>query len=71
MASLSYNEEAEIIQKFNSISGYLDDLSNIDNPYFKGMVGRIYPPELQLDKAYASDTESPFFLSTCIYFKPI
>ena len=24
------------------------------------MVGRIYPPELQLNKAYASDTEAPF-----------
>ena len=24
------------------------------------MVGRIYPPELQLNKAYASDTETPF-----------
>ena len=24
------------------------------------MVGRIYPPELQLNKAYASDTETKF-----------
>ena len=31
-----------------------------DNFYFDGMVGRIYPPELQLNKANASDTESPF-----------
>ena len=35
MASLSYNKEAEIIQAFNSTS--LDDLLNIDNPYFEGM----------------------------------
>ena len=41
MASLSYNEEAEIIHAFNSTSRYLDDLLNIDNPYFEGMVGRI------------------------------
>ena len=47
MASLSYNKETEIIQAFNSTSRYLDDLLNIDNPYFGGMVGRIYPPELQ------------------------
>ena len=47
MASLSYNKEIEIIQAFNSTSRYLDDLLNIDNPYFGGMVGRIYPPELQ------------------------
>ena len=36
------------------------DILNIDNPYFEGMVNRIYPPELQLNKAYTSDTEAPF-----------
>ena len=41
MASLSYNKETEINQAFNSTSRYLDDLLNIDNPYFEGMVGRI------------------------------
>ena len=60
MASLSYNKEAEIIQAFNSTSRYLDDLLNIDNPYFEGKVDRIYPPELQLNKANAPDTEAPF-----------
>ena len=60
MASRSYDKEAEIIQAFNSTSRYLNALLNIDNPYFEGMVGRIYPPELQLNKAYASDTEAPF-----------
>ena len=39
---------------------YLDDLLNIDNPYFEGMIIRIYPPELQLNKANTSDTEAPF-----------
>ena len=80
MASLSFNKEAEIIQAFNSTSRYLDDLLNIDNPYFERMVGRIYPPELQLNKANASDTEAPFldlhlsisngFVSSKIYDKP-
>ena len=60
IASLSYNKEAGIIQAFDSTSRYLDDLLNTDNPYFEGMVGRIYPPELQLNKANASDTEAPF-----------
>ena len=48
MASLSGEKQTEIIQTFNSTSGYLDvdDLLNIDNPYFEGMVNRIYPPEL-------------------------
>ena len=41
MASLSYKKEAEIIQALNSASRFLDDLSNIDKPYFEGMVGRI------------------------------
>ena len=60
MASLSYDKEVEIIQAFNSTSRYLDDLLNIDNPYFEVIVGRIYPPELQLNKDKASDTEAPF-----------
>ena len=46
--------------KFNSTSRYLDDLLNIDNPYFEGMVSQIYPPELQLNKANISDTKAPF-----------
>ena len=33
---------------------------NIDNSYFAQMVGQIYPPELQLNKANSSNTESPF-----------
>ena len=49
MASFSYNKEAEIIQAFNSTSRYLDDLLKFDNTYFEGMVGRIYPHELQLN----------------------
>ena len=43
-----------------STSRYLDDLLNIDNPYFEQMVGQIYPTELQLNKANSSDTEAPF-----------
>ena len=58
--SLSDNNQADIIQAFNSTSRYLDDLLNIDNPYFEQMVGQIYPTELQLNKANSSDTEAPF-----------
>ena len=35
MLSLSDNNQADIIEAFNSTSRYLDDLLNIDNPYFK------------------------------------
>ena len=79
MTSLSDVKQAEIIEAFKSTSWYLDDLLNIDNPYFEGMVDRIYPPELQLNKANTSDTESPFldlhlsisngFVSSKIYDK--
>ena len=58
MTSLSDVKQAEIIEAFKSTSRYLDDLLNIDNPYFEGMVNHIYPPELQLNKANTSDTEA-------------
>ena len=35
MLSLSDNNQANIIEAFNSTSRYLDDLLNIDNPYFE------------------------------------
>ena len=60
MLSLSDNNQADIIEAFNSTSRYLDDLLNIDNPYFEQMVGQMYPTELQLNKANSSDTEAPF-----------
>ena len=47
MLSLSDNNQADIIEAFNPTSRYLDDLLNIDNPYFEQMVGQIYPTELQ------------------------
>ena len=59
MTSLSDDNQADIIKAFNSTSRYLDDLLNIDNPYFEGMVNQIYPPELQLNKANTSDTKAP------------
>ena len=60
MKYLSSDNKADVIEAFNSKSRYLDDLLNIDNPYFEGMVNQIYPPELQLNKANTSDTEAPF-----------
>ena len=79
MDSLNHDNQADVIEAFNSTSRYLDDLLNIDNPYFEGMVNQIYPPELQLNKANISDTEAPFldlhlsvangFVSSKIYDK--
>ena len=61
MKDLSSYNQADVIKAFNLTSRYLDHLLNIDNPYFEGMVNQIYPPELQLNKANASDTKAPFF----------
>ena len=54
------NNQTDIIEAFNSTFRYLDDLLNIDNPYFEQKVGQIYPTELQLNKANSSDSEALF-----------
>ena len=37
MKDLSSDNQADVIKAFNSTSRYLDDLLNIDNPYFEGL----------------------------------
>ena len=79
MLSLSEGNQSDVIEAFNSTSRYLDDLLNIDNNFFDSMVNRIYPSELQLNKANVSDTEASFldlhlsisdgFVKTKIYDK--
>ena len=60
--SRTYRKEKryDLIDAFNSTSRYLDDLLNLDNIHFEHMVHRIYPAELQLNKANASDSEAAF-----------
>ena len=75
MMSLSSDTQADVIDAFNSTSRYLDGLLNIDN----GMVSKIYPAELQLNKANTSDTKASWlnlylsildgFVSSKIYDK--
>ena len=60
MDSLKNDNQADVIEAFNSTTRYLDDLLNIDSPYFEGMVNQINPPELQLNKADTTVTEAPF-----------
>ena len=43
MLSLAKNNLTDFIETFKSISRYLDDLLNIDNPYFEQVVGQINP----------------------------
>ena len=57
----------------------MDDLLNLDNPYFEGMDTQIYTNELQLNKAYSIYIEAAFldlhlfisndFVSSKIYGK--
>ena len=67
MMSLSDDNQSEVIEAFNSTSRYLDDLLNIDNTLFDSIVSHIYPSELQLKKANASDTEALIFGFIFIY----
>ena len=57
----SQSDKTHIIEAFYSTSRYLDDLFNIDNPYFEQMVGQIYPTGLQINKANPSDTQASFW----------
>ena len=58
MLSLSEDNQSDVIEAFNSTSGYLADLLNIYNNFFDSMVNRIYPSELQLNKANMSVTKA-------------
>ena len=60
MMSLSDDKQADGFDAFNTTSIYLDDILNINKVYFDNMVCQIYPSELQLKKANASDTEPHF-----------
>ena len=60
MMSLSVENQSKIIEAFSSTSRYSDDLLNIDNTYFDGLISQIYPAELQLNKANSSEIEAAF-----------
>ena len=57
-----------------STTRYLDDLLSIDNPYFEGMVNKLYPTELQLNKLILKIPKPPFwiyiFLFLMVLFPP-
>ena len=67
MMSLSYDKQADVIDAFNTISRYLDDILNINNVYFYNMVSQIYPSELQLNKANTSDAKAAFLDCICLF----
>ena len=60
MLSRSEDTPFDVIEAFNSSSRYLDGLLNIDNNFFNSIFNRIYPSELQLNKANVPDTKALF-----------
>ena len=52
MLSLSDNNQADVIETFNSTSRYLDALLIADNPYFKQMVSQICHAKLCVNIAF-------------------
>ena len=67
MLTISDNNQAGIVETFNSTSRYPDDLLNIDNPSFEQMVIKIYLTKLHLNKANSFDIEAPFYLEIVHY----
>ena len=43
MLSLSDNNQADVVEAFNSVTRHLDDLLIIDNLFFEQMARQIYP----------------------------
>ena len=60
MSNLQKSKRFDLIDKFNDTSRYLDDIFTIDNPEFAEHIPDIYPRELQLNKANASDKGTSF-----------
>ena len=56
--SLSDGKQADVIDAFNISFRYLHGILN--NVYVDNMVSHIYPSDLQLNKANASDTKATF-----------
>jgi hypothetical protein len=60
MKKLQPDTQADIINAFNRTSRYLDDILNLDNPYFETLRFSIYPKELTLNKANSSAKSASF-----------
>ena len=64
MMSLSDDQQAYIIQGFNTTSRYLDDILSIHNTLFDDILIQMYSSELQLNKA---NTIPKLCFWTCIF----
>ena len=59
MLSLSHESQIDWNDVFNSKSGNLCALSNLDNNYFEQILNKAHTEELQLDKSNICYTEGP------------
>ena len=57
---LQSDTQSDIIEVFNNTSRYLDDILNIDNPFFDALFPFIYSKELRINKTNESDFSAPF-----------
>ena len=66
MKNLSSDNQAYVIKAFNLTSRYLDDLLNIDHPYFEGMVKFIHL-NCNLIKLILQIPRPPFLIYICLF----
>ena len=52
--------QSDSIEAFNNTYRYVDDIFNIDNPFFDTLFSFIYPKELRLNKTNESKFSAPF-----------
>ena len=68
MKDLSSDNQADLIKAFNSTSRYLDDLFNIDNPFFlKEWPTKFTHLNCNLIKLLLQIPRSPFWIYICLF----
>ena len=67
MKALSSDNQADVIKAFNSTSRYLDDLLNIDNPYFEKSSTKFIHLNCKLIKLILQIPRPPFWIYICLF----
>ena len=60
MASIRIKMKLKLFKHLTQHLDKLDDLLNTNTLNVDGLLGGIYPPEVQFNKANASDSKTPF-----------
>ena len=60
MLELSKTKQVDLIQCFILTSRYIDDILNLDNPFFAQNIHKIYPNELVLNLSCLSNTDAAY-----------